>query len=58
VERARSKGALRIALDALNGMDGISGATTFAGLTASADTFAGWVASAKEDFRKQTGGNG
>lgn len=58
VERARSKAALRIALDALNGMDGISGATTFAGLTASADTFGGWVASAKEDFRKQTGGNG
>lgn len=58
VERARSKGAMRIALDTLNGMDGISGATTFAGLTASADTFAGWVASAKEDFRKQTDGNG
>ena len=58
VERARSKGAMRIALDALNGMDGISGATTFGGLTASADTFAGWVASAKEDFRKQTGGKG
>ena len=58
VERARSKGAMQIALDTLNGMDGISGATTFAGLTASADTFAGWVASAKEDFRKQTGGNG
>ncbi|CAN5409252.1 hypothetical protein BH09PSE1_BH09PSE1_24460 [soil metagenome] len=58
VERARSKAAMRIALDTLSGSDGISGATTFAGLTASADTFAGWVAAAKEDFRKQTGGNG
>ena len=58
VERARSKAAMRIALDTLNGMDGVAGATDFAGLTAGADTFAGWVALAKEDFRKQTGGNG
>ena len=56
IERARSKAAMRIALDTLNGMDGIAGATTFAGLTASADTFAGWVSSAKADFRKQTDG--
>ncbi|MDB5421484.1 MAG: hypothetical protein JWR59_1431, partial [Brevundimonas sp.] len=54
-ERARSKGAMRIALDTTTGTEG---ATTFAGITAGADTFAGWVASAKEDFRKQTGGNG
>ena len=47
---------MRIALDTLNGMDGIATATTFAGLTASADTFAGWVAAAKDDFRKQSGG--
>jgi tetratricopeptide (TPR) repeat protein len=54
-DRARSKGAMRIALDTTIGTEGT---TTFAGITAGADTFAGWVASAKEDFRKQTGGNG
>ncbi|CAN5402458.1 hypothetical protein BH10PSE1_BH10PSE1_21910 [soil metagenome] len=55
MERARSKAAMRIALDTTTGTEG---ATTFAGITAGADTFAGWVAAAKEDFRKQTGGNG
>ena len=55
VERARSKAALRIALDGLDGMDGVARAQDFAGLTAGADTFAGWVAAMKADFRKETG---
>ncbi|CAN5282882.1 hypothetical protein BH10PSE2_BH10PSE2_20980 [soil metagenome] len=51
--RARSAAALRIALA---GVDDPSAISDFAGLTAGADTFAGWVAAMKADFRKQTGG--
>jgi len=59
IEGARNPAALRIALDGLTGMEGGVSATDFAGLNASADTFAGWVGSAKQAFRqKQTGGNG
>jgi len=57
VERARAKASLRIALDGLDGMDGVANAGNFAGLTAGADTFAGWVSAMKADFRKETGGN-
>jgi len=38
-------------------MDGVANAGNFAGLTAGADTFAGWVGAMKADFRKETGGN-
>lgn len=55
VAGARAKSALSIALDAGEG-DGPS-AGDFAGLTASADTFAGWVATMKADLRQKTGGN-
>ncbi|WGM30138.1 hypothetical protein [Brevundimonas sp. NIBR11] len=54
-ERAKSGAAMRIALDGLNGMDG--GAQSFAGLTAGADTFAGWVNQMKTELRQETGGN-
>jgi len=57
IERARAKASLRIALDGLDGMDGVANAGNFAGLTAGADTFAGWVSAMKADFRKETGGN-
>lgn len=58
VAGARNPAALRIALDGLDGMEGPVSATDFAGLTASADTFAGWIASAKQTLRQKTGGNG
>ncbi|MDP3404869.1 MAG: hypothetical protein Q8S03_09275 [Brevundimonas sp.] len=54
---ARSGAALRIALDGLNGMEGAASAQDFAGLTASADTFTGWVAQMKTQLRERTGGN-
>ena len=52
---ARAKSALSIALDAGEGEGPSAG--DFAGLTASADTFAGWVATMKADLRQKTGGN-
>lgn len=55
--RARSGPAMRIALDGLNGMEGAASAQDFAGLTASADTFTGWVSQMKAQLRQQTGGN-
>ena len=55
--RARSGAAMRIALDGLNGMEGTSSAQDFAGLTAGADTFTGWVNQMKTQLREQTGGN-
>ncbi|HYD27797.1 hypothetical protein [Brevundimonas sp.] len=55
VAGARAKSALAIALDAGEG-DGPS-AGDFAALTASADTFAGWVAAMKAELRQKTGGN-
>ena len=54
VEGARAKTALSIALA---GMDGAGAPTDFAALTASADTFAGWVAEMKADLRRKTGGD-
>ena len=55
VAGARSKAALAIALDSGEG-DGPS-AADFAALTASADTFSGWVATMKADLRRKTGGD-
>ena len=55
VAGARAKSALSIALDAGEG-DGPS-AGDFAALTASADTFSGWVAAMKAELRRKTGGN-
>jgi len=52
---ARAKSALSIALDAGEGEGPSAG--DFAALTASADTFAGWVSSMKADLRRKTGGN-
>jgi tetratricopeptide (TPR) repeat protein len=55
VANARSQAAMRIALDGLDGMDGVVRAQDFAGLTASADTFTGWVAQMKQQLRERTG---
>lgn len=54
VAAARATTALSIALD-----DGVGGASPgdFAALTASADTFAGWVGAMKAELRTKTGGN-
>jgi tetratricopeptide (TPR) repeat protein len=52
---ARSPAAMRIALDGLDGMAGPARAQDFAGLTASADTFTGWVAQMKQQLRERTG---
>ncbi|HWQ86592.1 hypothetical protein [Brevundimonas sp.] len=52
VAGARAKTALSIALDD----DGVAPGD-FAALTASADTFAGWVTAMKGDLRTKTGGN-
>ncbi|WP_420478801.1 tetratricopeptide repeat protein [Brevundimonas sp. FT23028] len=57
VAGARSKVALSIALDGMGGMDGAVSASDFATLSASADTFAGWVNEMKSDLRQRTGGN-
>lgn len=54
---ARSGPAMRIALDGLNGMEGPASASDFAGLTASADTFTGWVTQMKAQLRQRTGGS-
>lgn len=55
VEGARSKTALSIALAGLDGTQ--TSAADFAALTASADTFAGWVAEMKDELRRKTGGD-
>ena len=52
---ARSKPALSVALDAGTGEGASAG--DFAALAASADTFAGWVATMKAELRQKTGGN-
>ncbi len=52
---ARSANAMRVALD--DSLSGVAGTSDFAGLTAGADTFVGWVTAAKQDFRKETGGD-
>lgn len=46
---------MRVALD--DSLSGVAGTSDFAGLTAGADTFVGWVTAAKQDFRKETGGD-
>lgn len=56
VAGARSKVALSIALDGL-GADGVASVSDFATLSASADTFAGWVNEMKAELRQKTGGN-
>ncbi|RZJ32148.1 MAG: hypothetical protein EON85_02145, partial [Brevundimonas sp.] len=57
VAGARSKVALSIALEGMGGTDGVASAADFATLSASADTFAGWVNEMKADLRQKTGGN-
>ncbi|MGV8930365.1 MAG: tetratricopeptide repeat protein [Brevundimonas sp.] len=52
VAGARARPALSIALD-----EGGAATGDFAGLAASADTFAGWVADMKAGLRTKTGGN-
>lgn len=52
VAGARARSALAIALD-----DDGAAPGDFAALTASADTFAGWVTAMKGDLRTKTGGN-
>ncbi|WP_298744859.1 hypothetical protein [uncultured Brevundimonas sp.] len=54
IAAARSKPALAVALDV--GEAGAS-AGDFAALAASADTFAGWVATMKAELRRKTGGD-
>ncbi|MFA4949691.1 hypothetical protein [Brevundimonas sp.] len=57
VAGARNKSALSIALDGLDGTDSETSAADFAGLAASADTFAGWVTTMKTELRTKTGGD-
>jgi tetratricopeptide (TPR) repeat protein len=56
VAAARARSALSIALDSGEG-DGGPSAGDFAALTASADTFSGWVSTMKADLRRKTGGD-
>jgi hypothetical protein len=56
VAGARSAGALRIALDP-NGMAADGSEPGVGAVMASADTFAGWVASTKAQIRTETGGS-
>jgi tetratricopeptide (TPR) repeat protein len=55
---AKSGPALRIALDGLDGMEGAASAQDFVGLTASADTFTGWVAQMKAQLRERQASTG
>ena len=50
VPGARSAAALRVALD--DNLSGVAGTGDFANLSSQADTFVGWVNSAKQAFRK------
>jgi hypothetical protein len=52
---ARARTALAIALD--DGLSGTASVGDFAALSASADTFAGWVGEMKTELRQKTGGN-
>lgn len=56
-EKARSPGAIRIALAGLDGADGSGRPQDFAALSAGADTYAGWIAQTKAEFRQKTGGD-
>lgn len=51
-EGARSSGAIRISLAGLDGV-GAGGAADFANLSAQADTYAGWIAQTKAQFRER-----
>lgn len=51
VPGARSAAALRVALD--DNLSGVAGTGDFANLSSQADTFVGWVNSAKQAFRKE-----
>ena len=55
VAGAKAKSALSIALDTGQGEGPSAG--DFAALTASADTFAGWVSTMKAELRRKTGGD-
>jgi tetratricopeptide (TPR) repeat protein len=56
-DKARSPGAIRIALAGLDGADGSGRPQDFAALSAGADTYAGWIAATKAEFRQKTGGD-
>ncbi|MGH7025861.1 tetratricopeptide repeat protein [Brevundimonas sp.] len=56
-DKARSPGAIRIALAGLDGADGSGRPQDFATLSAGADTYAGWIAATKAEFRQKTGGD-
>jgi hypothetical protein len=51
-EGARSSGAIRISLAGLDGV-GAGGTADFANLSAQADTYAGWIAQTKAQFRER-----
>ena len=51
VAGARSAAAIRVALD--DNLSGVAGVGDFANLSSQADTFVGWVNSAKQAFRKE-----
>ena len=51
VAGARSAAAIRVALD--ENLSGVAGVGDFANLSSQADTFVGWVNSAKQAFRKE-----
>ena len=55
VGQARSAPAMRIALAGLDGSEDVA-VSDFAGLTAGADTFAGWVTAMKTSLREKTAG--
>ncbi|MDQ8027995.1 MAG: hypothetical protein REJ23_04670 [Brevundimonas sp.] len=54
---ARSKVALSIALEGMGGTEGTASVSDFATLSATADTFAGWVNEMKAELRQKTGGD-
>ncbi|WP_313102417.1 hypothetical protein [Brevundimonas sp.] len=56
-DKARSPGGIRIALAGLDGADGSGRPQDFATLSAGADTYAGWIAATKAEFRQKTGGD-
>ena len=56
-DKARSPGGIRIALAGLDGADGSGRPQDFAALSAGADTYAGWIAATKAEFRQKTGGD-
>ena len=53
-DKARSPGAVRLALAGLDGVDGLGSTRDLASLSTAADTYAGWIAQTKADFRSRT----